>query len=388
MNDIPTARVVFDRKHVATQEKRGLVQIQITYKRKRRWVSTGVKVLKGQWRDGRVVKRTDAAELNEWIGRSVAEIEKWLRENRPFTWEKLEWHLKETGPQDNFIDWVEKTIRERNDIRETTRRTQMKLVRMLDEWGGIKYFSDLTAANIKAFDNWLHGRRLRKIDADGREVMAPMRLPSIYEHHKLMRTYVHLAIAVGKLRDDPYVGLRFQKGESEPGRYLTVAELKALREAPMRSGSVARARDMFVFQAYTGLAYSDLAAFDFSQAKEDGGQTVYGGKRVKTGEEFFFVILPPAMEILKKYGYKLPVVAGQSYNSLLKKAAADAGIKKPISSHWARRTAGMMLLNAGVRIETVARVLGHASVKTTEHFYAEITKRTVVEEMGRLSGNL
>lgn len=381
MNEIPTVRVVFDRKHVATQEKRGLVQISITYKRKRRWISADVKLLRNQWDGGRVVRRADSAELNEWLNGRVAELEKWLRENGPFSWEKLEWHLKETGPQDNFIDFVEKTIKERNDIRATTKKTQMKIVRMLDQYGGIRLFTDLTAANIKAFDNWLHGRRLRKIASDGTETTAPMRQQSIYEYHKLMRTYIHLAISLGKLRDDPYVGLRFQKGESEPNRYLSVAELRRMMDSGMRSGSVARARDLFVFQSYTGLAYADLAAFDFTKVEKGETGYVYSGKRVKTGEPFYFVLLEPALAILRKYNWKLPVVAGQSYNSALKKVAKDAGIDKPLSSHWARRTAGMMLLNAGVRVETVAKILGHSSAKTTEQFYANITKETVEREM-------
>ena len=38
----PTTRLVFDRKHVATKEKKGLVQLEVLYLRKRKWISTGV----------------------------------------------------------------------------------------------------------------------------------------------------------------------------------------------------------------------------------------------------------------------------------------------------------------------------------------------------------
>lgn len=378
----PTVRLVFDRKKVATNRTRGLVQIEVLFDRKRKWISTGVKVCAGQWDNMKwVVHCADGVELNKNLRLQVQSIEKFINDSYPFTWEKLDGYVKGSGGNDNFVDFVTKTIDNRNDIGEGTRRSHRKLIGALKEFGSITYYRDLTKPNILAFDNWLHGRKIRKLDKDGTERLVPMKLPSIYGYHKLMKTYIHIAMNMGLVKTDPYYGLRFQKGESEPGRYISKEELQRLMSAAMRSGSVARARDMFVFQAYTGLAYADLKRFDFSKATTEGNDYVYSGQRKKTGEEFFFVILKPAMEILKKYGYVLPVTSSQTYDSNLKKAAADAGIDKPLASHWARRTAGMMLLNAGVRLETVAKILGHSSVKTTEEFYASIQKQTVVDEM-------
>lgn len=379
---IPSVRLVFDRKKVATKKVRGLVQIEVLYERKRKWISTGVKVYSDQWETRKwVVKSVDSAELNDKLAHQVQSIEKFLNENQPFSWDKLDAFVKGPGTNDNFVDFVKKTVEERNDIGEGTRRTHRKLAAILKEFGTITYFKDLTKPNVMAFDNWLHGRKIRKLDKEGNESFISMRQQSIYSYHKLMRTYIHIAMNMGLIDTDPYFGLRFQRGESEPGRYISMDELKKLVSAPMRSGSIARARDMFTFQSYTGLAYADLKLFDFSKVTMEDKDYVYSGKRKKTGEEFFFVILKPAMDILKKYNYVLPVTSSQTYDSNLKKVAEDAGIDKPLASHWARRTAGMMLLNAGVRLETVAKILGHASVKTTENFYTDIMKSTVVEEM-------
>lgn len=379
---IPSVRLVFDRKKVATKKVKGLVQIEVLYERKRKWISTGVKVYSDQWETRKwVVKSVDSAELNDKLTHQVQSIEKFLNENQPFSWDKLDTFVKGPEANDNFVDFVKKTVEERNDIGEGTRRTHRKLAAILKEFGKITYFKDLTKPNVMAFDNWLHGRKIRKLDKEGNESFISMRQQSIYSYHKLMRTYIHLAMNMGLIDTDPYFGLRFQRGESEPGRYISMDELKKLMSAPMRSGSIARARDMFTFQSYTGLAYADLKLFDFSKVTMEDKDYVYSGKRKKTGEEFFFVILKPAMDILKKYNYVLPVTSSQTYDSNLKKVAEDAGIDKPLASHWARRTAGMMLLNAGVRLETVAKILGHASVKTTENFYTDIMKSTVVEEM-------
>lgn len=382
INKIPTVKLVFDRKHVASKTNKGLVQLEVTYKRKRKWISANVKLYKDQWDDRlHAVRTPDSIEINEWLNGLVLDLEKWLRDKTPFDWDKLEIYLNESKEPDDFISFLEKAINGRNDIRKSTRKNHRKLLNILKEYGNIEKFSDLTPTKILGFDNWLHGRKIRKVDANGNDVYVPMKQQSIYGYHKMMRTYINLGIATGKIQSSPYTGLRFQKGESEHGRYLTMDELSRIETAPMHSGSVARARDLFVFQAYTGLAYADLAAFDFTKAEKSETGYVYSGKRVKTGEQFYFVLLEPALHILYKYNKKLPVIAGQSYNSMLKKVAKDAGINKPISSHWARRTAGMMMLNAGIRVETVAKILGHGSIKTTEQFYASISKETVEKEM-------
>lgn len=382
MEKIPTVRLVFDRKHVSSKTKKGLVQIEVTHKRKRKWLSASVKVYKDQWDDRKhVINAKEMIMLNETLDMQVLSLQKWIRDNLPFSWERLEAHLAEGTHTDNFIDFLKKDIAERNDIRNTTRKAHGKLIGILKEYGRIVYMPDLTKPNILDFDNWLHGRKIRKLDKDGNEYLTSMRQQSLYSYHRLMRTYIHRAMERGLLEKDPYQGLKFSRGESEPNRFVSKAELERIMTYPMRSGSIARARDLFVFQAYTGLAYADLALFDFTKATYDDEDYLYSGMRKKTGEAFYFVILKPALEILQKYHFKLPVISSQGYDSNLKKVAADARVDKPLASHWARRTAGMMLINAGVRLEVVAKILGHSSVKTTEQFYASITEQTVREEM-------
>lgn len=383
-----TARLVFDRYKTASKTKKGTVQMEITFMRKRKWISTGVRLYKDQWNDRKhVVNSMDMIELNDILNKTITDTERWIRSNSPFSWEKFNAYIEAPKKSDNFRDYVLKTINERNDIRDSTKRTHRKLVSMLSEYGKITSFDDVTPANIMDFDNWMHGRKIRKIDKDGNEMFVPMRQQSIFDFHKLMKTYIHIAMRKGIMNKDPYIGLMFKRGESEPDRYLTEEELKRLIEADMRSGSVARSKDMFVFQCYTGLAYADLKLFDFTKATETNGSLLYSGKRKKTGETFYFVLLPKAMEILKKYDFRLPVISNEGYNQNLKKVSEDAGIGKPISSHWARRTAAMAFANHGVPMEVVAKILGHSNTLTTQKFYASITGETVAREMCKLKAD-
>ncbi len=393
---IPTARLVFDRKHNATPGKcrggetprRGAVQIEVLYKRQRKWIGTGVKLYADQWDANRwVVQHSEMFALNDSLRKQLEAMERWLFNNfstKEFSWDALKTYVDSGGEQDSFLLFVEKMVEERNDIRESSRRVQRKLLTMMYEFKGLRHFSDITPAGVLDFDNFLHGRKVRKLALDGREEVVPLRQSTVFSYHKTLKTYIHMAMARGYVKADPYAGLRFKRGESEPDRYLSEEELHRIETGGMRSGSVARARDMFLFQCYTGLAYADLRAFDFAAAERHGDGYVYSGRRVKTGEPFFFLLLPKAMEILEKYGYRLPVTGIEGYNRRLKTVAKDAGVGKPIASHWGRRTAAMVFLNKGIRLETVAKILGHSDVATTQAFYAQISKETVADEMGGL----
>lgn len=378
----PSIKLTFDRYKVASKKHKGNLQVEIVFKGKRKWITTGVKLYSDQWSERKhVVNSVDSIDLNERINKLVTDLEKWVRDNMPFSWEKLEKHMREGEATDNFIDYVAEAIRSRNDIKESTRRSQRKLVSILKEYGKIVFFSDLTIANILDFDNWLHGRKIKKLSKDGTESFEPMKQQSIHDYHKYMKIYIGMARRRGLMKSDPYDTLHFKRGESEEGRLLGEEELEKLETSKMPSGAVARARDLFVFQAYTGLSYADLAEFDFSKVKEIDGKTVYGGKRKKTGESFFFMLLPKALEILKKYNGKLPVISIEGYNKQLKKVAEDSGIDKPISSHWARRTAATVFINHGMRVEVIAKILGHADIATTLKFYARLSEKAVICEM-------
>lgn len=375
-------RVVFDRKHVASKDHKGLVQIEVTFKCRRKWLSTNVKLYKDQWDERmHVVKATQSIELNDYINKQVSSLEMWLRQNTPFSWEKLETHLKEGEQTDNFLDILAADIESRNDIRPVTKRTHRKLVTLLNEYGKIRYLSDLTSAKIFDFDNWMHGRQIRKLDRDGAEIFVPMKQQTIFDYHKLLKVYINRCIKREQLRKSPYVNWTFPRGESEEGRYLTEEELNIVSSSDMRSGGVARARDIFVFQSYTGLSYGDLREFDFSKSSDVDGTKVYKSKREKTGETFLFVVLPKAMAILEKYGYKLPVTSLEAYNRNLKKVAQDAGIDKPLASHWARRTAAVLFVNHKIPYEIAAKILGHADMRTTAKFYARLTDDTIIKTM-------
>ncbi len=84
----------------------------------------------------------------------------------------------------------------------------------------------------------------------------------------------------------------------------------------------------------------------------------------------------------------LPVSYSQRINKSLKKIAELCNIPKRISFHMARHTfATTLTLSKGVPIETVSKMLGHTSIKTTQ-IYARITNEKVRNDMKILSNKL
>ena len=120
-----------------------------------------------------------------------------------------------------------------------------------------------------------------------------------------------------------------------------------------------------------------MAHFNFEEmAKFVDGAYRVKEERVKTGNKYNITLLPPAMDILKKYDYKLPVQCMQVYNRNLQAIQYRAGIETRCSSHVGRHTFAVICLNNNVRIEVVKEFLGHKDIKTTA-IYAKIVDKTV-----------
>jgi integrase/recombinase XerD len=64
----------------------------------------------------------------------------------------------------------------------------------------------------------------------------------------------------------------------------------------------------------------------------------------------------------------------------------DGGHRSHISPHTLRRTFGSHLLNQGVRIEVISRLLGHSNTAITERAYAELEDATIRRELMQAIG--
>lgn len=386
----PTTRFVFDRKNTATKKKDALIQVEVLLSGKKKYVTTGVKVYKDQWNEKMHICNTDNADVqNARITQVKNSIDEYIQEvaknGSEWDWDAFVRFVDSPRRKnESFIDYVERRINERNDIRESTKKCHRKILGSLMEFGKIITFDELTKANIADYYGWLLGREYTKIGKDGTEVKSLMNNSTSASYMKILRTYIHDAITHDVIDRDPSLGIKVKRGDYEQTRWLTEEEIKKIEKAKLSSGSLVRVRDLFIFSCNCGLAFSDLMDFKPEKLEKEGNETYLYGKRIKTGQEYIVLILPKAKEILEKYNYQLPHYSNQQYNARLKDLANEAGVDKKISSHYGRISFGFMALNQGVRIEVVSKAMGHATISETQRTYSRILKKTVVSEMSAL----
>lgn len=383
MLKLPKVRAVFDRKKKASTITTGMVEIEITFNRtQRKTLSSGVELYANQWEDGVVVRHAESKKLNKQITELIKKYEgiarSILQEGEEVTYHTFSAALERKSGKygTDFIDFCY-DVMDRRGLRASTLRAHKCTLETLRESKIIRTFDDLTPENIKKFDTWL-----RKQDPDREQ-------PTIYNYHKRLKPYMNEAVSLGIIEESPYLRFKAERGKHKPKEALNEEELAAVRSLELSDESLSKARDLFIFCCYTGLAHADMEAFDFSHdVVTVHGYNYIDKHRVKTGTKFYTPILPPAMAVLEKYHYQLPHFSQQAYNRLLKCIGALIGTKKNLSSHIARYTfATTVLLAHEVPIESVSKMMGHTRIQITQ-VYAKILNSSIEKQAERLANIL
>lgn len=369
----PKLTFVFDRKGQATKKKAGVVELRISMGAVRKYISTGVKLLPKEWSNGSVVGRADWKELNEQlqiIHKKCSEIVIRMMNDGCLELNAVPNLLKsELLQQETFLNYAEEIAKRRYlSVSPGTKRNYEVVMDFLKTWKGLTYFSDVTERNIMKMDDALADKGLK--------------VQTRWNYHKVVKFFIKRAVEDGLIKFNPYSRLDLKRGnENGLTRVLTPEEFHRFESCLIPIESLRKVRDLFVFQTYTMMGYSDLVKFDYKDCFKLNGQIVYKSNRVKTGKEFTFALLQPALAILKRYKYKLPIISNVKYNLYLKSAVTYAHIGKNVSCHWARHTGATMLLNEGrVDINTISKILGD-TLRETERTYAKLMDRSIVDAM-------
>lgn len=159
-----------------------------------------------------------------------------------------------------------------------------------------------------------------------------------------------------------------EKDRIKPPVFLTISELKQIEETTFVSTMLNQIKDLFIFQCYTGLSYCDIWG-NWQLKREDYG-TILTGTRGKNSQMFFLPVeYEQVSEIINKYNGQLPEYCNATYNRLLKEISALCNITKRITTHTGRKTFATLMDANGWTRETIAKMLGHKSIRTTELYY-------------------
>ena len=202
---------------------------------------------------------------------------------------------------------------------------------------------------------------------------------------------IYIAVDKEIIRANPIEEVLYEKKDPPKLKYITKNELRLILEAPYEDPMMELVRRAFIFSSLTGLAYVDAQRlYPRHIGKTAEGRTYIRKQRVKTNVEAFIPLHPIAEQILMLYNTtddSQPVFPLPKNRDLAWREVNQIGIchdfKENLSYHKSRHSFGTLLLSAGICIESVAKMMGHANISTTQG-YAQVTDMKISEDMDRL----
>ena len=357
------------------------VEIRVTADRRAYYINTGVSVRAREWKFGLIVNRSDCDELNERVGIMLKRVDEvvndYLEREQELNIEDVRRRVKSPDGRrrlkdaENMTGWMTEQI-PMLDVAHGTRNHYRVSVAALVESGAMRKWSDLTIENIHKFDAYVHTIKKHQTDAEVKagKPVEYISQATVRNYHKDIKALLARALKFGLITANPYDRMKgeIKRGDKETVEFLTDAERNRIEGLTINDSMLATVRDVFVFQCYTGMAYSDAMAFSLDKCQQDGNRLTYSAPRVKTGVTFYIRVLPKALEIAQKYGGRLPRVADQTCNANLKTIANVTGIIKKLTTHVGRHTFATWMLRNGVPIEHVSKMLGHRKITQTQRY--------------------
>lgn len=201
---------------------------------------------------------------------------------------------------------------------------------------------------------------------------------------------VYIAVDREIIRSNPLEDVTYEKKNPPRLLHISRGELKLMMETPMEDSMLELARRMFIFSSLTGLAYVDIyRLYPHHIGKTADNRTYIREKRGKTHVEAFIPLHPIAEQILSLYNttddtkpvFPLPVRDIMWHE--IHAVGNALKFKENLSHHQARHTFGTLLLSEGISIESIAKMMGHTNITTTQ-VYAKVTDRKISDDMDRL----
>ena len=396
--------LIYDHHKRTPKGEEGPVEVRVTVNRKPYYINTGVRVRKDRL-VGNCIRddehSNDADLLNERlttiIGLVEKEVNRCLEQRMPINVADIRdrvWDIaadkKDDGDEPTLIKWIKDYVATA-DMAKNTRLHYLTVTRRLMEYGKIQRWEHLTVDNIYAWDVWLRHQEVPLTKNQKAAGLEPQLISSdsVYNYHKYLKSAINKAMKFRILAVNPYDQLKgvFKRSRRDVVDYLTEDQMKKVMElTPVPGSQAAMALDLFIFQMFTGLAYSDTQIFDISQYRQIDGKWLHVGQRVKTGVPYVSQLLPPVVEMLERNGWQVPKMNNQRYNQMLKAIGMVIGIEN-LHSHMGRHTFATYMLSNGAKIENVSRMLGHTNITQTQR-YAKVLAKDVHDDFDKIAKKL
>ncbi|PQA59424.1 site-specific integrase [Siphonobacter curvatus] len=205
---------------------------------------------------------------------------------------------------------------------------------------------------------------------------------------QFLRSSINFAVAYEWIDRNPLAQVRLKK-EYKAIQALNEKQIQSCIDATFVSTALQKVRDIFIFQCFTGLAYTDVRELKTSQIfQTEKGEYYIEKPRKKTNVVQFIPLLEPALAILanyekdncRKHGLLLPVPSNAKMNQYLKDIQDILGIRERLHTHLARKTCTTLFIINGVPQATTCQVMGF-SLQMMEKHYLSIRKDIIINDV-------
>lgn len=376
-----TYRPVFNRKKKLNAHGTALLQIEAYLEGRKAYFSSHIYLKPDQWDKKRLVVKSHphAEALNQMIREFLVKLETkeldlW-KNGHEVSLQRLKDEFK-GGFGSSFLQFVKSLIRN-SQKKTSTQRNHASTLRWLEKFKPGVYFRDINAEYIHEFEHYLFRNGFQT--------------NTVAKHMKHLKSFVNAAIDRNYIDANNYAFKRYRiRTKETKHRFLSPEDLKKLEELTLQGKQqrLAHTLDAFLFCCYTGLRYSDFRNLSEKNLIRRNGSPWIVYTSIKTGTD---VKLPigllfdgKAWKIWQKYKQDPSTFFNIKHNSTVNKdlilLRKISKINTHISFHTARHTNATLLLNKGVNITTVQKLLGHRSISTTQ-IYGEVMECTMVKDL-------
>lgn len=368
-------RAVFNRAHRLDRHGKALVQIEMLQHSSRIYFTTHIHLEPHQWLSGMVVAHPMADEYNFVINDFKSRLERmeidYLKRGIYPSLAMMRSAIKESAaPSATFIDFA-RSIVTTSERKARTRAGYETLFNNIEKFRHAVLLSDIDYDFISRYDRWMHLSGIAHNTRVGR-----------LRQVKAILNEAHKRDIIAK---NPFDLFKIPPMINKKG-FVTTRQLNKIEKLVLQ-GKVAVVRDAFLFCCYTGLRFSDLITLK--------SENIAGGwitkKMVKTN---YKVEIPAsevfdgkAIDIIDRYGNieKLTrkLGANATVNKHLKDVFRLAKIEGNFTFHTSRHTFATLMLQMGVPITSVQRMLGHQKLSTTQ-IYGEVDKKTIASDIKKV----
>lgn len=373
---------VYNRKNRLNGEGKAAVEVCAYLNGKRRYFSTKIFIRPQEW-DSRRKQIKNVNQTNVKYNKIISDFVERL-ENAEFSaMQSGQLSLSvldnaNSGQTDknDFLAFVSQQIAEKKDCARNTINGYKQLLKNLNQYKSRVLFADLTYSFIDGFNKYLINKGFKPNSANN--------------NLRLLRAMVNSAINNGLMDLNAYPFRNFHIKRVQTDRaHLTAEEIERIEQLTIENPTLAAVRDMYLFSVYTGLRHSDIIRLTAQNVIRTGNKTFLMLTMVKTTRPLTIPLHAlfngKPIAILKKYETAarptfFPQHDNGYINKLLREIIKRANIQKRVTFHTARHTAATYLLNKGVNIVVVQKILGHTELSTTQ-IYAKMLGATIEKEL-------